>query len=653
MPASTPIVFVSSTAQDLKVYREQVRETILALGLAPRMQEYFPASGSHPPYDKCMELVGGSDVVVVVIAHRYGWVPPDQPEKGDKSITWLECLKASEDEDKEILAFVIDETLDWPLELKEEYALNEAMWKGKATAKLLGEVQDRIEHLKNFKEWVDVKGIRSEFTTPESLRAKVAEALHDWITRHHSSLVLNANSGDLRKYLKFLRERTGYIDIRGLQVGSGKPHRFPIDQLYIPLTTLNRQSDELKSKKRNEREALDAGSKLRREHVPLQEALSERLLVVIGDPGSGKTTFLKRVAFSLIQSQTGEKSDSGPIDLGLDEPLFPLMISVEGLTRFIRTGGGKEHPSKASNRLATYLEKTDAGDHAGLSAKWFQNRLKEGQCLAMLDGLDEASDRVEREAVSGLIANLAVTFAQCRFVVTTRPGAYLGDAILPGFSEVRIADLPNRAIEEFLRHWCDAIHIDAPSEAKAHRRELIDALRSQAEIRRLARNPVMLTALAVVHWNEKRIPEQRAELYESIITWLSRARERRPGRLASDRCVEILQELALTIQNNASGRQIQIGRRDAAERIADELALVSGGDPMEVPRQKIQRAERFLAEEELDSGIVVKRGNDIRFWHLTFQEYLTARAVAGRGRPNNDRSCGNDRRRSISLNGAK
>ena len=376
---------------------------------------------------------------------------------------------------------------------------------------------------------------------------------------------------------------------------------------------------------------MDAGPELRREHVPLQEALSERLLVVIGDPGSGKTTFLKRVAFSLIQSRTGEKPDSGSIDFGLDAPLFPLMVSVEGLTRFIRTGGGKEYPSKASNRLAAYLEKTEAGEHAGLSEKWFQDCLNKGQCLVMLDGLDEASGRVEREAVSDLIANLAVTFAQCRFVVTTRPGAYLGDAILPGFSEVRIADLPDRAIEEFLKHWCDAIHIDAPSQAKAHRRELLDALRSQVEISRLARNSVMLTALAVVHWHEKRIPEQRAELYDSIITWLSRARERRSGRLASEGCIGVLQELALAMQCNAKGRQIQIGRRDAAERIADELALISGGDPAEILRRKIQRAATFPAEEELDSGIVVKRGNDIRFWHLTFQEYLAARAIAGRG----------------------
>lgn len=37
-----------------------------------------------------------------------------------------------------------------------------------------------------------------------------------------------------------------------------------------------------------------------------------------------------------------------------------------------------------------------------------------------------------------------------------------------------------------------------------------------------------------------------------------------------------------------------------------------------------------MGEEELDSGIVVRRGEDIRFWHLTFQEFLAARAIAAR-----------------------
>ena len=40
---------------------------------------------------------------------------------------------------------------------------------------------------------------------------------------------------DLKPYLTAIRTEHGFIDIRGLHVGSGKVHRFPMDELYVPL----------------------------------------------------------------------------------------------------------------------------------------------------------------------------------------------------------------------------------------------------------------------------------------------------------------------------------------------------------------------------------------------------------------------------------
>jgi len=138
----------------------------------------------------------------------------------------------------------------------------------------------------------------------------------------------------------------------------------------------------------------------------------------------------------------------------------------------------------------------------------------------------------------------------------------------------------------------------------------------------MARNPVMLTAIAVVHWNEKRLPEQRADLYESIIKWLSKSRMSKEGRPSPDRCITLLQDLALSMQDDPQGRKTQITRHLGARAIE--------GNFREYPEQaeRIRYAEQFLREEEMDSGIVVGRGeHDIRFWHLTFQEYLAARAL--------------------------
>jgi formylglycine-generating enzyme required for sulfatase activity len=71
------------------------------------------------------------------------------------------------------------------------------------------------------------------------------------------------------------------------------------------------------------------------------------------------------------------------------------------------------------------------------------------------------------------------------------------------------------------------------------------------------------------------------------------------------------------------GRQVQVPRRWAAEKIAPWFGR-------SVTAKTIVKAEAFLVREELDVGIVVARGDDAKFWHLHFQEYLAGRAIAAR-----------------------
>ncbi len=75
------------------------------------------------------------------------------------------------------------------------------------------------------------------------------------------------------------------------------------------------------------------------------------------------------------------------------------------------------------------------------------------------------------------------------------------------------------------------------------------------------------------------------------------------------------------MHDDPRGRQVQLARYAAAEVLAPTLRDVP-------PDQQHAAAERFLIEEELDSGIIESVRDDVRFWHLTFQEYLAARALA-------------------------
>lgn len=89
-------------------------------------------------------------------------------------------------------------------------------------------------------------------------------------------------------------------------MGSGKAHRFPIDELYIPLTTAA-----------SERRA-----------VRLEEALQNRRLVIVGDLGSGKTTFLRRIAFELCRKHFGLAAANA---LTLPFTGFPILIRIDDL----------------------------------------------------------------------------------------------------------------------------------------------------------------------------------------------------------------------------------------------------------------------------------------------------------------------------------
>ena len=355
----------------------------------------------------------------------------------------------------------------------------------------------------------------------------------------------------------------------------------------------------------------------------MDEALRHRRLTVVGDPGAGKSTFARHVAYQLAESLL-RVNGHGACKQPSTDCRLPALIRVADLLRhreaFEQRREGPASPT-APRWIPHYLGCVADDAALDLDEAFFRELIEAGNCLVILDGLDEAATDEQRISVARLAEQASVNFEKCPFVVTTRPAAYKHEVVLAGFAQAQIAGLDKEAIDDFLQRWCDALFADSPSQAKRHLEELQEALGSRLEIRRLARNPVMLTALAVVHWNEKRIPEQRTDLYESIISWLSRARPRRSPRLPPERCVSLMQQLALAMQDAPAGRRVQVPRRYAADVLAPQWRELAED-------QRLDAADRFLADEEVDSGIIVGRGDQLRFWHLTFQEYLAARGLA-------------------------
>jgi formylglycine-generating enzyme required for sulfatase activity len=440
----------------------------------------------------------------------------------------------------------------------------------------------------------EIAGLKLTYDGADDFREKIREYLEKYLRAHHPVVPGKAEpaiAGDPTRYIKALREETSHFDVQGLKFGDNRAYRFSIEEFYIPLTTSS---------------AAGAGKRgdSRSGPVTLQEAVrAHRELLVVGDPGSGKSTFLKRVAFDLCK----EWVESSPL---------PVRMEAGVLSTYIAQQHTKIGPADVSSPdwIPVFLGAQCEEKNQVLGADYFRAKLKAGACHVLIDGLDETPDEPSRERLVTLIRKAAAAFEGCRFVVTSRPE---GKIPIPGFEEARIENLEPQAIRAFLAKVAKQLYPDDERKERQFRVELEAAVDGRREIRKMTRNPVMLTALAVLQHNNVKLPEKRVDLYGSILEWLSKQRAK-PKRLPAGDCLLRLRELALEMQNHEEGRQKQVTLAWAGEKLARRF-------------ENREAAERFLRAEQADSGIVVSRGREIAYWHLTFQEYLAALEIAGWG----------------------
>ncbi|HET9963080.1 MAG TPA: DUF4062 domain-containing protein [Nitrospiraceae bacterium] len=106
-------IYISSTYQDLSDHRSAVDRTLRRMGHDMIGMEQYVAEGNKP-LERCLTDVRLADLYVVIVAWRYGYVPPEQPASGTLSITELEYEEAKKPPGKPILAFLLDPDTAWP-----------------------------------------------------------------------------------------------------------------------------------------------------------------------------------------------------------------------------------------------------------------------------------------------------------------------------------------------------------------------------------------------------------------------------------------------------------------------------------------------------------------------------------------------------------
>lgn len=292
--------------------------------------------------------------------------------------------------------------------------------------------------------------------------------------------------------------------------------------------------------------------------------------------------------------------------------------------------------------MLDYLHTYFTNQQLALPPDFFAARLKAGDCVVLLDGVDEAASMPTRQRVARIVEKFTLAYPDCRTVVTSRIVGYTGGARLSaGFEGTTVRDFTDDDIARFVRHWALAVEVTLAGKetphvlrkAEAEAQKLLGAIRGNARVRELAVNPLLLTVIALVQRYRAQLPERRVELYEEAIEVL----------LVQWDAVKGLPELTVL-----QGLELDAGDRRSLlepvalwlmEQHAREVELDDLRGQLTPPFQALLKDARlaakavdgFIALINARSGLLTERGQGVyAFSHLTFQEHLAARAVADR-----------------------
>jgi len=394
------------------------------------------------------------------------------------------------------------------------------------------------------------------------------------------------------------------------------------------------RQNELLLRKNDRIEIQDLWQRLTREHLAA---------VIQGYPGMGKSTLLLRLTLYMARRGRGEADP-------LEEPLIPVLVPI-----FIRLGRYATFRKQAKDDrnpsiwkyLSSAPDEFDEHAYSDMLA-WLRDHLEHGQCLVLLDGLDEVSDPVERfdvqEAIKSFIRDVcgkaSGKTSYNRFLITSRVAGYDPEAFT-GYPHYTIAELTPEQIAAFLPRWCRAsvrsdvqehnatkeeIEKKVSRDAAAIEQKLNNAIESHQGVRELVENPFLLTLLAIMQQNGIELPSRRVELYTTLTKVLLETRNARRG-------LSVIPEAQAIQRLGPIAYQMQATQNSFAtcNDVLTSFAKTIGDIDKVSPEQVQKEAEVFLDRVRERGGIFVLRTGDyFGFFHRTFQEYFAARQILRR-----------------------
>jgi hypothetical protein len=438
---SPRIAMISSTSLDLPDHRKLAIEACNRMGYDTKRMETLSAKPDSP-VEASLQLVEDAAIYILLVAWRYGAIPSGH----EISITEMEYNKARE-LGKPVFAFFIKSS--WhvnPEDIEMEAMVQLAVFK-----KRVGDAANG-----------QVAGV---FTTPEDLRGLIIQALQDWDSQYapvpSAAPTITPTDPDFAftAYRDRMIEETAKIPLMGL--GSKIDEvSLPIAEAYVELETEAISPGE-------DRERDPEAQRLTRlqERVPLTglfptaENLSmpRHAVLVLGDPGAGKTTVTKRMFWELASAHVPASA------YGLPDGAFPVLLKLQRLVPgdVLRDPDPASIPNwfhRSKDLLRAFLHReTDSGNIQGRARGIGELLWERGRIVWILDGLDEIPNAQARDLTLKQIAEAVRDRHGIgdRFLVTSRfSGTDGSEVTVPDcFARFDVKGLPAARREELIRKF--------------------------------------------------------------------------------------------------------------------------------------------------------------------------------------------------------
>ena len=318
-------------------------------------------------------------------------------------------------------------------------------------------------------------------------------------------------------------------------------------------------------------------------------------LMVLGGPGVGKSTFLRKLGLDALKVEKGQQK-------------------IEKIPVFIELGRCRDKDIDLLTLIASEFRIfgfPNAEDLARL-------KLHKGKLLILLDGLDEVpTDNIDR--VAEHIKDFKAEYSDNKFVISCRTAAYHDS--FQRFTNVTISDFDDKQIEQFIQQWFRSESGDS-SRADNLCHQLLEVPNNIA-IKELSHTPLLLTFLCLVYEKDGALPSTRSVLYGKALDiilkeWTSQK---------TTRCSSINKNFTATLEKgllsklayqNFAEDKLFFSKTDIISDISDFLRS-------DLNASKNLNEDEILTAIEIEQGILIKQAGDTySFSHLTLQEYLTA-----------------------------